>query len=409
MSANHNDLKINGQRELAAGGHAGGMGPNAMQVMAQQMFMQEQLSMKMRMGIQQAQQVQQAMALRQQSISTITSIHNKAANKQPPPSFNTYNTCSQNSASNNINSFANNRGMLNSMGLNNNNGASGLNTNNTSSSGMGALGCGNMRDMSMRDMSMRPPAPTNQMNNQLNTHMSNPATSNKRPGQVSVDARPFVPPMARSMLDMQPFFPCTNLSQQPNQRGRSNCQGSPQQRSFSQGPPTHQHDINKGYTLSARDENQDPQQWCNTRDTRDSRGLSKVPSSPSFLTSMSSCQKGAHNMQFAGFHNMHGEFSRSESDCLQGLDDSVDRGWGNALNFDLASEGCDADSSVNTSITNKTRTSPPGGRGAHRFNPYSRSPPKASPDFNSKVLALCTASFGPPGPRSGNQGAYKLF
>ena len=136
--------------------------------------------------------------------------------------------------------------------------------------------------------------------------------------------------------------------------------------------------------------------------------------SPSFLTSIPSTPQdiaGRNYDRLDGYHPKMPVFrtESAQSGSCAALDDSVDKSWGAALPFDAGWEGGDADSSFNSSFNgskNGARGSPPGGRGAQRWHPYTRSPPKASPDFSAKVLALCSASFAG---HAGNSGSYSLF
>jgi hypothetical protein len=175
-----------------------------------------------------------------------------------------------------------------------------------------------------------------------------------------------------------------------------------------------------GSDVLSRDENIDPQQQWGAS----SGGFSLVPhGSPSFLTSIPSTpQNGQYAPQYGHYNNnayhnntTGNNFVNCDSysgQASQGLDDSVDRGWGTSLPFDLGWEAGDGECSVNTSITakNGVRNSPPGGRSAaQRWHPYTRSPPKASPDFNSKVMAICSQSFGGQSSIGNGCGAYSLF
>ena len=393
-----------GQQQHAANSHGGcnsGMGSHVMmQVMAQQMFLQqEQHKMNLRIGLQQAQQqAQQAMAARQQALSASGNnvLLNATKNANPHATNFQHN--------NNITSnFSNSQHQHHQMG------------NGSGSAGGAGFAPNGMNRNNFNGMGG--------VNNNINVRGRSNTMSNAggRTGLVSGDAKPFVPSSLSShAVDAQPFVPADMSRQQQHhqqQRGRSNSQGPPPQRSFSQGPPMksganaqkgmYARTPNKGrgrQDASSRDENSNPQ-WAASSNAAGAKG----PSSPCFLTSMQTpAQKGNGGAGFCG------NFARTESfTCGNVLDNSVDNGWGSSLPFDLGWEAGDAsvDSSVNSSFSTGhakqgSRSSPPGGRGAQRWHPYSRSPPKASPDFNSKVVAICTASFGG---HSGQQGAYSLF
>ena len=164
------------------------------------------------------------------------------------------------------------------------------------------------------------------------------------------------------------------------------------------------------FSSAMRDENWDPQtsQWRGAPDMGSPSFLTCMPTTPRDLASNSYERQDGCHPKMPVFRT-----GSAQSGCTGALDDSVDKSWGAALPFDAGWEGGDADSSVNSSFNgagntrNGGRGSPPGARGAHqRWHPYSRSPPKASPDFSAKVLALCSASFAG---HAGNSGSYSLF
>jgi len=389
-------------------GCAAGMGPHVtmMQVMAQQMFMQEQQhKMNLRIGLQHAQQAHQAMTARQQTMSAQASNSLFNANKN---------------ANTPVNNFPHNANVTSSFGSSQHQHHQMGNVIGCGTAAGGVVGNNGMNRNNFTAMG----GVYNSIHGRSQSNAINNAAG--RTGLVSGDAKPFVPTFSAQAVDAKPFFPSSietsrqqqqqqqQQQHQQQQRGRNNTQCLPQPRSFSQGPPPmhsgntniqrgmYAHTPNKGrgrQDKSPRDENSDPQ-WAASKP---STAVSKGPSSPSFLTSM----------QTPAQTGIRGNFSRTESySCGNVLDNSVDIGWGSSLPFDLGWEGGDnsVDSSFNTSFTAGTakagsRSSPPGGRGAQRWHPYSRSPPKASPDFTSKVVAICTASFG----HSGQQGAYSLF
>ncbi len=380
-------------------GCSGGMGPHVtmMQVMAQQMFMQEQQhKLNLRIGLQHAQQAHQAMTARQQTMSAQASNSLFNANKNantPVTNFPHTNVAS---------SFGSSQHQHHQMG----------NFIGCATAAGGVVGTSGMNRNSLNAMG----GVYNGINGRSQSNAINIAGG--RAGLVTGDAKPFVPTFSAQAVDAKPFFPSsieTSRQQQQQQRGRNNTQCPPQPASFSQGPPPmhsgntnvqrgmYAHTPNKGkgrQDKSPRDENSDPQWAASKPSTTGAKG----PSSPSFLTSM----------QTPAQAGIRGNFSRTESySCGNVLDNSVDIGWGSSLPFDLGWEGGDnsVDSSFNSSFTAGatkagSRSSPPGGRGAQRWHPYSRSPPKTSPDFTSKVVAICTASFGG---HSGQQGAYSLF
>ena len=133
-------------------------------------------------------------------------------------------------------------------------------------------------------------------------------------------------------------------------------------------------------------------------------GMLKAPSSPSFLTSM----------PLTPLSHKEAHASRSAASAMAAPSvDACPQGWERGLNFDLGWRS-DKDFAINSSLSDQPslpcHTSPSAVRrgAAHHFHPYSRSPPKDSPDFTSKVLSICSASFGSNG-HVGVTGAYSLF
>lgn len=383
----------------------GGLNANVMmQVVAQQLFLQEQhkhaqaLSMRL-VGMQQAQH--HAMAARQQTLSSGNSGNH--ATTMPA-------------------------GLHGGMGGGNGAAPNLNNVNSRASRAFAAMSNTHnpLNDNKVNDMSfdLNRAAPqrvafgaingASQGNTDSRGRNPQVSTSHNRSRVVSVDAKPFVPPLSRQTVDAQPFVPNPRLS--THQRGRSSSQGVPQQRSYSQGPPM-QHSTGgeigcmtstpgKGLHQYGRtmppDENFNPQ-----------FGEAPGQASPSFLTSIPSTpptdrQGGLQKQEAADVYSGHAQALRTgSSPSSGGLDDSVDRSWGAALPFDPGWEGGDADSESSFYAKNCGRAPPPGARALQRWHPYSRSPPKGSPDFSAKVEALCSASFG--SGLAGKSGSYSLF
>ena len=400
-------------------GNPGGLNANMMmQVMAQQLFLQEHHkhahAFSMRLGLQHAQQ--NVIAARQQVLAGGNNA-NGMAMPNPAAGLHARNCSGSNGPMPGHPNNINNKGVR-AAAANSNTSAAFINHNIKSNDGNN-LSSERVAPNAGPSAVQRTPfsavgggMPSNTNARGRTDQMT---FNHNRARVVSVDAKPFVPPLSRQAVDAQPFVPSSRM--QTQQRGRSSTQGlQQQQRSLSQGPPV-QHASSGGFGYStftprkeanqydrptAHDENWDPQ-WA--------AGMG----SPSFLTSMSSTPQDRHG---TSQHDEGADAYRYKPEVLRtgsaqsllsynSLDDSVDKSWGAALPFDSGWEGGDADSSFNTKTAG--RGSPPGARGQQqqRWHPYSRSPPKASPDFSAKVHALCTASFG--SRSNDNSGSYSLF